>query len=678
MKPPAVPPILFMRKASTLALLCAVYFAAAKVGLSFASIHPSATAIWPPTGIAIAAFLLLGDDVWPAIFAAAFLANFTTAGSIFTSIGIAGGNVLEGMFGAYLVARFARGRHVFDRPPDIFRFVLLAAIVSTTVSATIGVTTLALGGFASWNEYLPIWLTWWLGDVAGALLVTPLLLTWNQRAFALKSARQWIEALLLVAVLVATALAVFGGVYEPMRNYPLAFVCIPPLVWTAFRFGQRETAVALLVVLWIAMWGTLSGNGPFATTPDVSRLLVLQAFMCTMSAMAMSIAALMAEQRRILAGTQRARAQAEAASRAKDDFLAMLGHELRNPLSAIATAVHLLDQTTALAPPAKRVRDIIANQVAQLARLVDDLLDVTRITAGKITLRMTPQELSLLVSKALDAVQAAGATGGHDISYTGSPAWVNVDEARVQQMVNNLVSNAVKYTPPGGKIDVTVGAEDSSAVVRVVDTGIGISPDLLPRVFDLFTQGERGLDRSQGGLGIGLSVVKRLAELQGGSVEVTSPGAGRGTAVTVRLPLIERPPVAAPETEPPAPIRSRRVLLAEDQAEAREMLCMALRSAGHEVFDAADGPGAVAELSRCRPEVAVIDIGLPGYDGYEVARHVRRADGGDAVYLIALTGYGQPQDKQRAEDAGFDLHIVKPVDLDHLTALIANAGRNVR
>ena len=667
-----------MRRASTLALLFAVYFAAAKVGLSFASIHPSATAIWPATGIAIAAFLLLGDGVWPAIFAAAFLANFTTAGSVMTSIGIAGGNVLEGLFGAYLVERFARGRHVFDRPPDIFRFVLLAAIVSTTVSATIGVTTLALGGFASWNDYLPIWLTWWLGDVAGALLVTPLLLTWSQRAFALKSARQWGEALLLVAVLVATAVAVFGGLYEPTRNYPLAFVCIPPLVWTAFRFGQRETAVALLVVLWIAMWGTLRDNGPFATTPSFARLLVLQAFMCTMSAMAMSIAALVAEQRRILAGTQRARAQAEAANRAKDDFLAMLGHELRNPLSAITTAVYVLDRTIALDARAKRVRDVIANQVGQLARLVDDLLDVTRITAGKITLQMTRLELSLLVSKALDAVHAAGVTGGHAISYTGSPAWVNVDEARVQQMVNNLVSNAVKYTPPGGKVEVTVGAEDSSAVVRVVDTGIGISPDLLPRVFELFTQGERGLDRSQGGLGIGLTVVKRLAELHGGSVEVTSPGAGRGTAVTLRLPLTERPPAPAPATEAPAPIRRRRVLLAEDQPEAREMLCIALRSAGHEVFDAADGPGAVAELSRCRPEVAVIDIGLPGYDGYEVARHVRRADGGDAVYLIALTGYGQPQDKQRAEDAGFDLHIVKPVDLDHLTTLIANAGRNVR
>jgi len=667
-----------MRRASTLALLSAVYFAAAKIGLSFASIHPSATAIWPPTGIAIASFLLLGDSIWPSIFVAAFLANLTTAGSVMTSIGIAGGNVLEGLFGAYLVERFARGRHVFDRPPDIFRFVLLAAIVSTTVSATIGVTTLALGGFATWNEYLPIWLTWWLGDVAGALLVTPLLLTWNQRAVLLKSARQWGEALLLVVVLVATSVAVFGGMYEPMRNYPLAFVCIPPLVWTAFRFGQRETAVALLVVLWIAMWGTLRANGPFATTPTFARLLVLQAFMCTMSAMAMSIAALVAEQRRILAGAQRARAQAEAASRAKDDFLAMLGHELRNPLSAITTAVYVLDQTIALTAPAKRVRDVIASQVTQLARLVDDLLDVTRITAGKITMQLAPVELSLLVSKALDAVHAAGATGGHAISYAGSPAWVNVDEARVQQMVNNLVSNAVKYTPPGGKVEVTVAAEDSSAVLRVVDTGIGIPAELLPRVFDLFTQGERGLDRSQGGLGIGLTVVKRLAELQGGSVDVTSPGADRGTAVTVRLPLIERPPVPAPESEPALPPRRRRVLLAEDQPEAREMLCLALRSAGHEVFDAADGPGAVAELSRCRPEVAVIDIGLPGYDGYEVARHVRRADGGDAVYLIALTGYGQPQDKQRAQDAGFDLHIVKPVDLDHLTTLIANAGRNVR
>lgn len=497
--PPATPGLSgAMRRISTLALLFIGYFAAAKAGLTFATIHPSATAIWPPTGIAIAGFLLFGRGVWPAIFAAAFLANVTTAGSAITAAAIAAGNVLEGLFGAYLAEHFAGGRRAFDRPPDIFRFILLAAMLSPTVSATIGVTALALGGYAPWNEYGPIWLTWWLGDVAGAVLVTPLLLTWKQDALASKTPERLFEGVMLLAVLIAISLVVFGGPFPPTRSYPLAFVCIPPLVWTAFRFGQRETATALLGVLWIATWGTLRETGPFATTAPFARLLVLQAFMVTVAAMAMSIAALMAEQKRILAGAEQARTEAEAASRAKDDFLAMLGHELRNPLSAITTAVYVLDKTGALDAKAARVRDIIAGQVGQLARLVDDLLDVTRITAGKITLHLKRADLSLLVSKALDAVHATGATGGHAIALKGSPAWVQVDEARVQQMVNNLVSNALKYTPPGGTVLVTVGTEDASAVLRVEDTGIGISADLLPRVFDLFTQGDRGLDRFAG------------------------------------------------------------------------------------------------------------------------------------------------------------------------------------
>jgi signal transduction histidine kinase/ActR/RegA family two-component response regulator len=665
-----------MRGVPILALLFVGYFVAAKVGLSFASIHPSATAIWPPTGIALAAFLLFGRRVWPAIFAGAFLANVTTAGSAFTAAAIAAGNLLEALSAAYLVERFAGGRHVFDRPPDIFRFVLLAAMASTTISATIGVTALALGGYAAWSEYGPIWLTWWLGDAAGALLITPLLLTWTQNRVVAWTRRQWVERLVLLAVLAGLAAAVFGGGYPPTRSYPLAFVCIPPLVWTAFRFGQRETAIAVLVVLWIATWGTLANTGPFSTPPPFARLLILQAFMGTMAAMAMSIAALVAEQKRILEAAQLARAEAESANRAKDDFLAMLGHELRNPLSAITTAVYVLDKTASLDAKAARVRDVIAGQVGQLARLVDDLLDVTRITAGKITLRLKRVDLSLVVSNALDAVQSTGMTAGYRVAFRGSPTWVNVDEARVQQMLHNLISNAIKFTPSGGEVHVTVSTEDGKAVLRVEDTGIGISADLLPRVFDLFTQGDRGLDRAQGGLGLGLTIVKRLAELHGGSVEAASAGAGRGTVFTVRLPAVTRAPATERVSPPAAPTRRRRVLLAEDQPDAREMLSVALRSAGHDVFDAADGPGAVAEAARCHPEVAIIDIGLPGYDGYEVARTVRRADGGEAMYLIALTGYGQPEDKQRAEAAGFDLHIVKPVDPAHLNRLIANAVRS--
>jgi signal transduction histidine kinase/ActR/RegA family two-component response regulator len=664
-----------MRRLSTLALLFAAYVAAAKLGLAFASVNPSVTAIWPPTGIALAALLLLGRDVWPAIFAAALVANLTTQGSVLTSIGIAAGNTLEGVLGAYLVERFAHGCRAFDRPRDIFRFVALGGVLSPMVSASIGATTLSLGGYAAWSAYGSIWVTWWLGDVAGALLVAPLLLVWRHPSALDWDRAQRLEAVLLLIVLIGSGIAVFGGHYAPTRNAPLAFVCIPALVWTAFRFGQRETATAIVMLATIATWGTLRGFGPFAVAMPIEGLSLLQAFMGTVAVMAMSIAALVAEHKRLLAAEQGARADAEAANLAKDTFLAMLGHELRNPLAAITTAVHVLDRVVLLEGQGSRVRDIIAGQVAQLARLVDDLLDVTRVTTGKIVLHRNRVELAALVAQSLETLAATGKTDHHRIELDSHPTWVDVDAIRLQQVLTNLVTNALKYTPPGGTIRVGVGAEYGRAVLRVEDTGIGISQEMLPRIFDLFSQGDRGPDRSQGGLGIGLTLVKRLVELHGGTVEATSAGPDRGSVFTVHLPAVSPSRTADPAPSLQAPSRPRRVMVVEDQADAREVLRFALNLAGHQVFEAADGPRAIETVARCLPDVAIIDIGLPGCDGYEVARQVRQTSHGQTIFLVALTGYGQPEDRRRAEEAGFDLHVVKPVDPERLSAIVASAPR---
>jgi CheY-like chemotaxis protein/anti-sigma regulatory factor (Ser/Thr protein kinase) len=306
--------------------------------------------------------------------------------------------------------------------------------------------------------------------------------------------------------------------------------------------------------------------------------------------------------------------------------------------------------------------------------LVDDLLDVTRVTTGKIVLRPVRIELSSLVSQTIDTLSATGRMEGHVVTFDGQPAWVDGDATRLEQVVTNLVTNAVKYTPAGGTIRVSVGSKEGVATIQVADTGIGIAADLLPRIFDLFTQGRRGLDRSQGGLGIGLTIVKRLVELHGGRVDATSHP-GRGSAFTIRLPA------ALPMQEVAAPVvevdqrRRRRVLVVEDQPYVREALCLALNTFGHTTFEAPDGFQAIEVASRTEPEVAIIDIGLPGQDGYQVARQLRRAPGGDAMYLIALTGYGQPEDQRLAEEAGFDLHIVKPVDPERLSALVADASR---
>ena len=286
--------------------LAAIYLLAGKLGLLLAFVHASATAVWPPTGIALAAFLLLGYRVWPGIFLGAFLVNLTTAGSVATTLGIATGNTLEGLAGAYLVNRFAHGAHAFDRPQDVFKFAVLAGLASTTVSPFFGVTSLALGGYADWAEYGRIWLTWWLGDAGGALIVAPVLLLWGQDPRAHWTLAQVKEVGLLLVTLLLVGLAVFGGVLPiTIETYPLGFLCIPILLWTAFRFGPRETATATLLLSGIAIWGTLSGFGPFARETQNESLLLLQAFMGVTAIMALALAAGVTEQRRAEAALTR-------------------------------------------------------------------------------------------------------------------------------------------------------------------------------------------------------------------------------------------------------------------------------------------------------------------------------------------------------------------------------------
>jgi diguanylate cyclase (GGDEF)-like protein len=280
--------------------LAAVYFAAAKLGLSLAFVNPSATAVWPPTGIALAAFLIFGTRVWPAIFAGAFFANLTTAGSVLTSFGIAGGNTLEGLLGAYLVQRFAAGRQAFARPRNAFRFAVLAAGGSPVVSATFGVTSLVLGGFAQLADVARIWVTWWLGDGAGALVVAPVVLLWTENPRVQWGRRQALEAVALLVSLVLVAELVFGGRFPAAtKNYPLEFLCIPLLLWAAFRFGARETATAVLLLSVMAIRGTLQGLGPFARATQNESLLLLQAFIALIAVTKLIVAAVVAERRRM-------------------------------------------------------------------------------------------------------------------------------------------------------------------------------------------------------------------------------------------------------------------------------------------------------------------------------------------------------------------------------------------
>jgi CheY-like chemotaxis protein len=375
--------------------------------------------------------------------------------------------------------------------------------------------------------------------------------------------------------------------------------------------------------------------------------------------------------------TERKRAEEalRAAARAKDEFLAMLGHELRNPLGAIAGAAGVLDRKGAPNAHAQQARAVIGRQVQHLSRLVDDLLDVTRVSSGKVALSLRRLDLAELVTGVLGAWRTSGRLDHHEVSLEVTPAWIDADEARMEQIVANLMGNALKYTPPGGRVVVRVRPEGEVAVLEVADTGVGIPADLIGRVFDAFVQGERALDRSQGGLGLGLSLVKALVDRHDGSVQASSPGPNQGAVFTVRLPRRDpAQPRAVPSTAGAGTTPHRRVLVIEDNEDSREMLSVALQLAGHEVHSAPDGPGGLALIAAVSPDVALIDVGLPGMDGYEVARRIRADRGDDGILLIAITGYGQAEDRRRARAAGFDAHLTKPVAPERLLEAIAAAA----
>jgi PAS domain S-box-containing protein len=365
-------------------------------------------------------------------------------------------------------------------------------------------------------------------------------------------------------------------------------------------------------------------------------------------------------------------AQLSDADRHKDEFLAMLGHELRNPLAAIRTLAQLMRRTERPGDPIYQQRcEMLSRQVQQMARLVDDLLDASRITQGKITLRRAPLEFMAVIAQAIEACRPTVNARGHRLTVTmpEEPIRILGDLTRLVQVFSNILNNAAKYTPKGGHIHVSAQPRDGSVELRVRDNGVGIAPDLLPRVFDLFSQADQTLERSEGGLGIGLALVQRIVELHEGEVRAFSEGTGAGSEFVVRLPLFADE-VAEPEmTAAPNPVRPKRILVVDDNRDAAESLAELLSLDGHATSTAFDGHEALRAVASNPPEVILLDIGLPGMNGYELAHRLRGV--GSVARLIALTGYGQPEDRERALRAGFHHHLVKPIDPNALAQALA-------
>jgi two-component system, sensor histidine kinase len=358
----------------------------------------------------------------------------------------------------------------------------------------------------------------------------------------------------------------------------------------------------------------------------------------------------------------------------KDEFLAVLAHELRNPLNVITNGMDILGRIGNTDERAARTYRIVSRQVRHLTELVDELLDVARVTSGKITLAKRPVDIAAVVKTCLLGFRESGRTAHHDVVLDVESVWANADETRLDQIVTNLVTNAIKFTPPGGTIRVTVGSDGHDATIRVQDNGVGIPTELLPRVFLPFVQGEDTVHRAQGGLGLGLMLTRRLSELHGGTIDAASEGRGQGAVFTVRLPRIDEPGHAENDgTQPLATGERRRVLVVEDDEDGRQILRGLLELQGHEVYDAADGPAGVRQAEVVDPDIALLDIGLPGFDGYEVARRIRATGG--RTWLVAITGYGQPEGRERAAKAGFDAYLVKPLNDDVLAEIIDTAPR---
>jgi two-component system, sensor histidine kinase len=357
-------------------------------------------------------------------------------------------------------------------------------------------------------------------------------------------------------------------------------------------------------------------------------------------------------------------------NKAKDEFLAMLGHELRNPLSAITSAASLIAREGISDAAMERAKIILHRQTKHLTRIVDDLLELSRVMSGKVLLSNQAIEFSKIVEGCIETAIASERATHHQVNFSSEIAWINGDAARVEQIVTNLIDNALKYTPHGGTIDITVQLKEQVVALTVKDSGIGIPADLLPRIFDVFVQGEISLDRAKGGLGIGLALVKQLVELHNGTIAAISGGQGAGSTFEIEFPLRDFAdstviPIVNPTQHP-----ARRILLIEDNQDAREMMEIMLSAYGHTIFQAENGPDGLARAVLHQPELILIDIGLPGMDGYQVAKALRNNAETRHIHLIALTGYGLEEDRLRSLEAGFDLHLVKPIHAEDLHVAI--------
>ena len=672
------------RYAGGLVAIGVIYFVLAKGGLALASVHPSATPIWPPTGLALAAVLLWGYRTWPAIFIAAVIANATTAGSVATAIAIATGNTLEAVVGAYLVNRWSRGRHTFSRPNSVAKFALICIVIATPISASIGLTSLATAGYIDRTNFTDAWVTWWLGDVTGALVIAPVIVLWassNDHAF---NRDDCLETVGVLATAAAVGLIAFSPLIEqtPGRD-PLGFLAILPMLWAALRRGPRDTATVALVLAGITVWGTLTGGGPFTTANlNVSFLLVLM-FLISITVPSLLLSADVEVRKRGEKRLRRAQVELERkvaertqelelANAAKSRFLAMASHDLRQPLHALGLFIAQLRMPLRSGERTRTIELVDATR-KEMDEMLNSLLDMSKLDAGILIPTITEFPIARLLQKIETTFDQATRETGLRLRVRRSDAWVRSDAMLLERILLNLVSNAVRYTLRGGII---VGCRRRGQMLRIEvwDSGPGIPEDQKQNIFGEFFQ-LAARDRNRyGSMGLGLAIVDRLRLLLNHPIDLAST-VGRGSRFAILVPMADECGTSAEPVDPPHPaafaVEGKVVLVIADAPIVQEGTGGLLGRWGYTVLTTGSDEAALIRLAerQQRPDLIISDYHLAnGKTGIRAIEEINAAFG-SSIPAILISGDTAPEPAREVRDRGYIL-LHKPVDPMRLRAVM--------
>ena len=661
-----------------------IYFALAKGGLALASIHPSATPIWPPTGVALAAVLVWGYRTWPAIFTAAVIANATTAGSVATAIAIATGNSLEAVVGAYLINRWSSGCNTFSTPNSVAKFALICFVIATPISASIGLTSLATAGYIERTNFANAWVTWWLGDVTGALVIAPVIVLWASSHYHAFNRNEFLETVGVLATAAAVGLIAFSPLIEqtPSRD-PLGFLAILPMLWAALRRGPRDTATVALVLAGITIWGTLTGGGPFTTADlNVSFLLVLM-FLISITVPSLLLSADVEVRKKAEESLRRAQIELERkvaertqelelANAAKSRFLAMASHDLRQPLHALGLFVAQLRTPLKSGERTKTIERIDATR-KEMNEMFNSLLDISRLDAGILTPKITEFPIARLLQKIETRFDQATREKGLRLRVRRSDAWVRSDAMLLERILLNLVSNAVRYTLRGGII---VGCRRRGEMLRIEvwDSGPGIPEDQKQNIFGEFFQLTAPERNRYGGLGLGLAIVDRLRLLLNHQIDLAST-VGRGSRFAILVPMADECVTSTEPVNSPHPaafaVEGKVILVIADAPTVQEGTAGLLGKWGYSVLTAGSDEAALIRLAerQQRPDLIISDYHLAsGKTGIRAIEQINAAFG-SSIPAILISGDTAPEPLRDAKDRGYIL-LHKPVDPMRLRAVM--------